>query len=58
MTEDHEGIFVDSMSRTDQFCLFLTSWEKRGMHARGRKNRDGEENKTPETELLSQEYTT
>ena len=34
MTDDHEGIFADSMCRTDQFSLFLTKWERHGMRAR------------------------
>ena len=42
----------------NHFCLFLTKWEKGRRHTRGRKNRDGERNKTPATELRSQEYTT
>ena len=57
MTEDHEGIFVDIMPR-NHLCLFLTKWDKRRRCARGGKNRDGERNKTPAAELLSQEYTT
>ena len=57
MTEDHEGIFVDIMPR-NHLCLFLTKWEKRRRRTRGRKNRDGERNKTHAAELLSQEYTT
>ena len=57
MTEDHEGIFVDIMPR-NHLCLFLTKWEKRRRRTRGRKNRDGERNKTPAAEFLSQEYTT
>ena len=32
MTDDHEGIFVESMRRNN-FCLFLTKWEKHGRHA-------------------------
>ena len=34
MTDDHEGIFADSVCRTDQFSLFLTKWERHGMRAR------------------------
>ena len=36
MTEDHEGIFVDSMRR-NHFCVFLTKWAKRGRRARANK---------------------
>ena len=43
MTDDHEGIFVESMPR-DDFCLFLTKWKKHGRSTRDRKNRDGERN--------------
>ena len=52
MTEDHEGIFVESMRR-NHFRVFLTKWEKRGRRTRDRKNRDNERNKTPAAELLS-----
>ena len=36
MTEDLEGIFVNSMRR-NHFCLFLTKWEKGGRRARASK---------------------
>ena len=36
MTEDHEGIFVDSMRR-NHFSLFLTKCEKCGRRARASK---------------------
>ena len=38
MTEDHEGIFVESMRR-NPFFLFLTKWEKRGRRATGRETK-------------------
>ena len=51
MTEDHEGIFVESMRR-NHFFLFLTKWEKRGRRARERaKNRDRERNRMPTAEF-------
>ena len=43
MTENHEGIFVESMSR-NHFCPFLTKWKTHGRRTKERKNRDGERN--------------
>ena len=48
MTENHEGIFVESMSR-NHFCPFLTKWKTHGRRTKERKNRDGGE--TPTTEF-------
>ena len=38
MTDDHEGIFVESMRRSN-FCLFVTKWEKHRKHARASKKK-------------------
>ena len=57
MTEDHKGIFVESMRRNDVFLFFNQVGEAREARE-SEKNRDGERNKTSAAELLSQEYTT
>ena len=40
MTEDHEGMFVESMGR-NHFRVFLTKWEKRGRPTGGAREKYG-----------------